>query len=59
VYWGSGFPSGARPLGFGSTSMQLYAFALGLGGTDGGTEGGTDAAPEAAAAEASTDGGSE
>jgi polyvinyl alcohol dehydrogenase (cytochrome) len=29
VYWGSGYPSSIRPLGFGSTSKQLYAFHLG------------------------------
>ena len=45
VYWGSGFPSGARPLGFGSSSMTFYAFGLGLGTPDGGA---ADAAPEAA-----------
>jgi len=33
VYWGSGYPngSGARPLGFGTSSKKLYAFGLGLG----------------------------
>ncbi|MGO9832771.1 MAG: PQQ-binding-like beta-propeller repeat protein [Polyangiaceae bacterium] len=45
VYWGTGYPngSGARPLGFGSTSMadggvinSLYAFGLGLGSQDAG-----------------------
>jgi polyvinyl alcohol dehydrogenase (cytochrome) len=57
VYWGSGYPngSGARPLGFGTSSLKLYAFALGLGGPDGGAPDGsaeagvvTDAAAEAA-----------
>jgi polyvinyl alcohol dehydrogenase (cytochrome) len=47
VYWGSGYPSSVRPLGFGTSSRKLYAFGLGLTVPDGGApEAGTDdAAP--------------
>ncbi len=48
IYWGSGYPANARPLGFGTSSMKLYAFAPGAG--DGGAPaaeaGATDAASE-------------
>jgi polyvinyl alcohol dehydrogenase (cytochrome) len=45
VYWGSGYPSSARPLGFGTNGPHaLYAFALGLNdaGVEAGTEGGAN-----------------
>jgi polyvinyl alcohol dehydrogenase (cytochrome) len=28
VYWGSGYPSAIRPLGFGTSSNKLYAFEV-------------------------------
>jgi polyvinyl alcohol dehydrogenase (cytochrome) len=47
VYWGSGYPSAARPLGFGTSGPnKLYAFALGLAGTDGGADAAGDAPSE-------------
>jgi polyvinyl alcohol dehydrogenase (cytochrome) len=56
VYWGSGYPngSGARPLGFGSSSLtdagtccnSLYAFGLGLAPEVGAPEGGTSDASD-------------
>jgi polyvinyl alcohol dehydrogenase (cytochrome) len=42
VYWGSGYPSSARPLGFGTSSKKLYAFGLGLAAPDAGTDAAAD-----------------
>jgi polyvinyl alcohol dehydrogenase (cytochrome) len=58
VYWGSGYPSSVRPLGFGTSSMKLYAFAVGAG--DAGAESGTpEAGSDAGASDGSSDAPSE
>ncbi len=49
VYWGAGYPSSVRPLGFGTSIKKVFAFGLGLGATDGGLG---DAAPPDAAPDA-------
>jgi polyvinyl alcohol dehydrogenase (cytochrome) len=53
VYWGSGYPMTVRPLGFGTDSMKVYAFGLGLADAGGGgsPEAGAEAgaSPEAGA----------